>query len=100
MAFLRVSNGLGQVAFSCQCIMNWIFQVLKKNDIDGGLCSLIIGGAGRKIPEDHHVKLVSFTGSTEVGFGVAEQLGKRFAKVCLELYIRVCSGIPMMVIVQ
>lgn len=41
----------------------------------------MVGGAGRKLPADPLVKLVSFTGSTEVGFGVAEQLGKRFAKV-------------------
>lgn len=58
-------------------------KVLEKNDINGGLCTLIIGNAGRALVDDRRVKLVSFTGSTEVGLKIGERLTKRFAKVIL-----------------
>ncbi|VDD96616.1 unnamed protein product [Enterobius vermicularis] len=62
-----------------------IQKVLEKNDINGGLCTLIIGNAGRALVDDRRVKLVSFTGSTEVGLKIGERLTKRFAKMILEL---------------
>ncbi len=42
--------------------------MLERNNLPGAICSMICGGAdvGAKMSEDPNVKLLSFTGSTEV----------------------------------
>ena len=42
--------------------------MLERNNLPGAICSMICGGAdvGAKMAEDSNVKLLSFTGSTEV----------------------------------
>uniref|UniRef100_A0A0K0G0C4 aldehyde dehydrogenase (NAD(+)) n=1 Tax=Strongyloides venezuelensis TaxID=75913 RepID=A0A0K0G0C4_STRVS len=64
-----------------------IEKVLIRNNIDPALCSLICGEAdvGQSLTKDDKVKLVSFTGSTEVGRVVGSQVQHRFGKVLLEL---------------
>ncbi|KAF8356948.1 alh-9, partial [Pristionchus pacificus] len=64
-----------------------IEDVLKANDIPTGLCSLVCGEAdvGQALSKDKRVNLVSFTGSTEIGRIVGQQVQARFGKVLLEL---------------
>uniref|UniRef100_A0A0N4Z234 aldehyde dehydrogenase (NAD(+)) n=1 Tax=Parastrongyloides trichosuri TaxID=131310 RepID=A0A0N4Z234_PARTI len=64
-----------------------IEKVLVKNNINPALCSLICGEAdvGQALTKDDTVKLVSFTGSTEVGRIVGSQVQHRFGKSLLEL---------------
>ncbi|CAF3829738.1 unnamed protein product [Rotaria sp. Silwood1] len=62
-------------------------RVLKRNNLPGGLSSLICGGSdiGISISKDKRIPLVSFTGSTNVGKQVALTVHERFGKTILEL---------------
>ncbi|CAD6192996.1 unnamed protein product [Caenorhabditis auriculariae] len=64
-----------------------IEEVLKANNLPGGLCSLVCGegDVGQALVKDKRVNLVSFTGSTEVGRIVGQQVQGRFGKLLLEL---------------
>jgi len=68
-------------------IMRLIEQVFRNNNLDPAICTLICGGAdvGTALTKDPRVNLVSFTGSTEVGRLVGQQVQSRFGKVLLEL---------------
>lgn len=61
--------------------------VLRENNLPGSLCSLVCGEAdvGQTLVKDKRVNLVSFTGSTEVGRVVGQQVQQRFGKLLLEL---------------
>ncbi|KAK6034974.1 aldehyde dehydrogenase family protein [Cooperia oncophora] len=61
--------------------------VLRANNLPGGLCSLVCGegDVGQALVKDKRVNLVSFTGSTEVGRIVGQQVQQRFGKLLLEL---------------
>ena len=50
-----------------------VSSVLEANNLPGAIVGLCQGGTdiGQKMAEDHRMKLVSFTGSTEVGRKVA-----------------------------
>lgn len=53
-----------------------------------GIFNLVIGSGrdvGQLMLEDKRVPLVSFTGSTQIGVGVAETVGRRFGRTILEL---------------
>lgn len=70
-------------AIACQHIAA---QVLKANNIDEGVLSLVTGDeAGAWISDDSNVALVSFTGSTRVGRIVGQTVAGRFGKTILEL---------------
>ncbi|CAJ0585945.1 unnamed protein product, partial [Mesorhabditis spiculigera] len=62
-------------------------SVLVENNLPGSLCSLVCGegDVGQALVKDKRVNLVSFTGSTEVGRIVGQQVQGRFGKVLLEL---------------
>uniref|UniRef100_A0A915EFC1 aldehyde dehydrogenase (NAD(+)) n=1 Tax=Ditylenchus dipsaci TaxID=166011 RepID=A0A915EFC1_9BILA len=64
-----------------------IEDVLKRNNLPTAICSLVCGEAdvGVALAKDEQVKLVSFTGSTEVGRIVGQTVQARFGKVLLEL---------------
>uniref|UniRef100_A0A915P533 aldehyde dehydrogenase (NAD(+)) n=1 Tax=Meloidogyne floridensis TaxID=298350 RepID=A0A915P533_9BILA len=64
-----------------------IENVLKDNNLPPSICSLICGGSdiGLLLTKDPKVDLVSFTGSTEVGRIVGQQVQARFGKLLLEL---------------
>ncbi|VDM54132.1 unnamed protein product [Angiostrongylus costaricensis] len=64
-----------------------IETVLRANNLPTGLCSLVCGEAdvGQALVKDKRVNLVSFTGSTEVGRIVGQQVQQRFGKLLLEL---------------
>jgi len=61
--------------------------VLEKNGLPGAISALCQGGAdvGQSMSEDKRIKLVSFTGSTEIGRKVALTTYGRFGKCLLEL---------------
>ena len=71
-------------AIACQKIACEVFEA---NDIDGGVCGLVIGDAeiGKMMSNDQRVPLVSATGSTRMGKAVGEAVGKRLGKTILEL---------------
>ncbi|VDP30464.1 unnamed protein product [Heligmosomoides polygyrus] len=89
-ALLEQWNPLGVVgvisAFNFPCAV-LVESVLKKNNLPGGLCSLVCGEAdvGQALVKDKRVNLVSFTGSTEIGRIVGQQVQQRFGKLLLEL---------------
>ncbi|CAJ0962812.1 unnamed protein product, partial [Mesorhabditis belari] len=64
-----------------------VAKVLEENKLPGALCSLVCGegDVGQSMVKDKRVNLVSFTGSTEVGRIVGQQVQGRFGKVLLEL---------------
>lgn len=68
-------------------ITKCVSQVLERNSLPGAVSTLCQGGTeiGQLISEDSRVKLVSFTGSTQVGKSVALTVQARWGKHLLEL---------------
>jgi len=64
-----------------------VADVLERNSLPGAISALCQGGTevGRAMAADSRLKLVSFTGSTEVGRQVALTVQERFGKHLLEL---------------
>ena len=66
-----------------------ISNVFKKNNVDEGICSLVIDCLERKIGtemlNDKRISLISATGSTAMGKYVARIVGDRLGKTLLEL---------------
>lgn len=63
-------------------------EIIAKQAIPQGLFSLVMGSgrkAGQRLVEDPRVKAVSFTGSVEVGRGVAAAAIRNFTRVQLEM---------------
>jgi len=80
----KPSEKVSLCAIACQ---NIISEVLKENNMPEGISTLLVGDAeiGKKLVEDKHVALVSFTGSTHVGRSVGVAVAQRFGKSILEL---------------
>lgn len=68
-------------------VINLIHEVLDKNGISPAVCTLINGGAevGMEMAKDPRVRLLSFTGSTNVGKLVGNAVQQRMGKSILEL---------------
>lgn len=64
-----------------------ISKVLAENSIPTSLCSLICSGSeiSEKMSKDERMKLVSFTGSSQVGKSIGVNVQSRFGKSLLEL---------------
>lgn len=64
-----------------------IEDILKKNNLPGGITTLCSGAAdiGKKMAADPKIKLMSFTGSCQIGQQVGVEVQKRFGKHLLEL---------------
>ena len=64
-------------------------EVLEKNNLHGGICTLIIGEAdlGKLMAADKRIPLVSATGSTRMGKSVGQVVGERLGKSLLELVV-------------
>ncbi|XP_060523453.1 alpha-aminoadipic semialdehyde dehydrogenase isoform X2 [Cylas formicarius] len=64
-----------------------ISEVLERNNLPGGVASLCCGGSdiGKAMASDPRIKLLSFTGSCEIGQQVGVEVQKRFGKHLLEL---------------
>lgn len=65
-----------------------VSKVFETNGLPGGICSMICASGralGDAFLEDHRLKLISFTGSTQIGVHVSEVVHKRFGRTILEL---------------
>ncbi|XP_058064237.1 putative aldehyde dehydrogenase family 7 member A1 homolog [Anopheles bellator] len=64
-----------------------VAEVLRRNRVPPAVVTLCQGGTdvGQRMAADPRVKLLSFTGSTEVGREVGVQVQRRFGRVLLEL---------------
>lgn len=65
-----------------------LVEVLEQAGVPAGVVNLVHGGGGtvgKWICEHPDIRLISFTGSSEVGAGVAETCGRLFKKVNLEM---------------
>jgi aldehyde dehydrogenase family 7 protein A1 len=63
-------------------------EVLRANDIPAAVFTMVIGPGrtvGEKLLADKRVRLLSFTGSTEIGRHVSEVVHTRFSRAILEL---------------
>lgn len=71
-------------AIACQHI---IAKILKENNIEEGVCSLILGdkAIGEQMASDKRIALISATGSTRMGKEVAKAVAGRLGKSLLEL---------------
>ena len=68
-------------------VQNICNNVLEKNGYKG-IFNLVIGSGsviGERLVNDSRVPLISATGSTRMGIGIAEKVGKRLGKTILEL---------------
>ena len=69
-------------------VQKLVAEVLKENRLPEGIFNLLIG-SGREIGdvvlEDERIRLVSFTGSTQIGRHVGELVAKRLGRSILEL---------------
>ncbi len=70
-------------------IFRIVASVLEKNGLPGGVSALCQGGTdvGVRMSEDKRIKLVSFTGSTEIGRKVALTVQGRFGKSLVNLLL-------------
>lgn len=65
-----------------------VHKVLKKNDMPTSIFSLVVGRGrtvGEKLINDKNVRLISATGSCQMGKRVHKAVAKRYGKVILEL---------------
>lgn len=63
-------------------------KITKEAGLPDGVFNVVQGlgnPAGSTLVTDHRVSIISFTGSTKVGKWIAEECGKRLARVSLEL---------------
>jgi aldehyde dehydrogenase (NAD+) len=63
-------------------------QVCIENDVDPAIFSLCVGKGstiGDRLLHDHRIPLISFTGSTGMGYHVSKVVGERLARTILEL---------------
>ena len=63
-------------------------QICRENDVDPAVFSLVVGKGstvGDRLLHDRRIPLVSATGSCQVGYRVAEVVGKRLGRTILEL---------------
>ena len=68
-------------------IANMIAKITKEAELPDGVLNVIQGDgeSGTALVENENVSLISFTGSTSVGKLIAQNAGKRLARVSLEL---------------
>ncbi|XP_050296838.1 alpha-aminoadipic semialdehyde dehydrogenase [Anthonomus grandis grandis] len=64
-----------------------VADVLERNNLPGAVAALCCGGAdiGKAMAADDRIKLLSFTGSCQIGRVVGVEVQKRFGKSLLEL---------------
>ncbi|MDC3113801.1 aldehyde dehydrogenase family protein [Gammaproteobacteria bacterium] len=68
-------------------IANMIAKISKEAELPDGVLNIIQGdgASGAALVENENISLISFTGSTVVGKLIAQNAGKRLARVSLEL---------------
>jgi len=81
----KPASGTPLTAIACTKIAE---QVCRDNDVDPAIFSLVIGKGstiGARMLADKRVPLVSATGSCQMGYEVAQVVGKRLGRTILEL---------------
>lgn len=73
----------------CTLAMTKIFErVFRANGINPAVCTAVIGSGaviGERMIQDKRIALISFTGSTQIGKGIATTVHGRFGETILEL---------------
>jgi aldehyde dehydrogenase family 7 member A1 len=84
---VTVWKGAPSTQLTSIAITKIIASVLEKNNLPGGIASMVCGGTdvGEAMSNDEKIKLLSFTGSTAVGQKVSAAVNNRFGRVLLEL---------------
>ena len=81
----KPASGTPLTAIACIRIAE---QVCRENDVDPAIFSLVVGpgrAVGEKLLADKRIPLVSATGSCNMGYRVAQVVGKRLGRTILEL---------------
>ena len=81
----KPASGTPLTAIACTKIAA---QVCRENDVDPAIFSLVVGKGstiGARLLADKRVPLVSATGSCQMGYQVAQVVGKRLGRTILEL---------------
>lgn len=69
-------------------VQKLVAEVMQENGMPEGVFNLVIGSGrdvGEQMLEDKRIKLVSFTGSTNIGLHVGEKVAAHFGRTILEL---------------
>jgi L-aminoadipate-semialdehyde dehydrogenase len=77
-----------QVPLCAVAVTKIAAEVCRQNDVDPAVFSLAIGKGstvGERMLQDKRLPLISFTGSTQMGFRVAETVARRLGRTILEL---------------
>src|SRR6187200_1574674 len=71
-------------SIACQHIIGEVFE---RNQVPEGVSCLVQGGreVGEWLCDDHHIPLISATGSTRMGKAVGAAVGRRLGRSLLEL---------------
>ncbi len=81
----KPASGTPLTAIACTKIAE---QVCRENDVDPAIFSLVVGKGstiGARLLADKRIPLVSATGSCQMGYQVAQVVGKRLGRTILEL---------------
>jgi aldehyde dehydrogenase (NAD+) len=81
----KPASGVPLTAIACTKIAE---EVCRANDVDPAIFSLVVGKGstvGDRLLHDRRIPMVSATGSCQMGYRVAEVVGKRLGRTILEL---------------
>jgi len=84
----QIWKGASTTSLLTLAVMKIVAEVLEKNGVPPGVCTMVIGPGrtvGELLIQDKRLKLISFTGSTEVGRHISTVVGTRFGRTILEL---------------
>ena len=84
----QIWKGASSVSLTTIAQTHLIADVLRDNGIPGGVATMCQGSGasvGQRLIDDKRLNLISFTGSTSVGKGVASSVAGRFGRTILEL---------------
>lgn len=84
----QIWKGASTTALITVAVTKIIAEVLKNNNLPGGICTMVIGpgrAIGELLIQDHRLKLISFTGSTAIGKRISSIVHQRLGRTILEL---------------
>ncbi|RWS30234.1 aldehyde dehydrogenase-like protein [Leptotrombidium deliense] len=101
-----VWKSAGTTPLTSIAVTKILSKVFEANNLPGSVCSLVCGDStvGEAMAKDDRLRLISFTGSTNVGRRVALNVQERFGRSILELggnnAIIVCENADLNMVVQ
>jgi aldehyde dehydrogenase family 7 protein A1 len=84
----QIWKGASTTSLITVAVTKIIASVLERNNLPGGICSMVIGSGrtvGEQLIQDKRLSLISFTGSTSIGRHISEVVHSRFGRTILEL---------------